>query len=198
MKSPIAKEIPELNYLLREVEQKYGRRLSTSTDFEALSVVIEREINELLSASTLKRLWGYVTSNPVPRATTLDILSRFLGKRDFISFCNGLKNSPAYESSFFSAKFVPSSSLEKNTTITVGWNPNRVVTLRYLGDFKYRVIKSENSHLEVDDEFELASFILGYPLYIQRILRKGAYTPSYIAGASDGLTVLNIENPSEK
>ncbi len=53
--------IPEIALLLEEVEKKYGRKVSTSTDFESLSVVIEHEIGEYLSSSTLKRLWGYVT-----------------------------------------------------------------------------------------------------------------------------------------
>ena len=44
----MGKQIPELNYLLKEVERHYGRRLATSTDFEALSVLIEREINEMI------------------------------------------------------------------------------------------------------------------------------------------------------
>ena len=34
-------KIPELNYLLKKVEQRYGRRISTSTDFEALSACLE-------------------------------------------------------------------------------------------------------------------------------------------------------------
>ncbi len=39
----MAKIVPELNYLLAEVEKRYGRRLSTSADFEALSVVVAHE-----------------------------------------------------------------------------------------------------------------------------------------------------------
>ena len=73
------KLIPELNYLLTQVEKHYGRRVATATDFEALSVFIEHETGELLSASTLKRLWGYVSSRPSPRKDTLDILCRFIG-----------------------------------------------------------------------------------------------------------------------
>ena len=61
------KEIPELTSLLKSVENAYGRRVATTTDFESLSVVIEHEIGELLSASTLKRLWGYVGDRRTPR-----------------------------------------------------------------------------------------------------------------------------------
>lgn len=93
-------KIPELNYLLKKVEQRYGRRISTSTDFEALSVAIDHKTGELVSASTLKRLWGYVSMRPTPRISTLDILSRYLGTRDFQTFCKNLKNSSSYQSTF--------------------------------------------------------------------------------------------------
>lgn len=189
----MGKQIPELNYLLSEVEKHYGRRLATSTDFEALSVLIERETNDMLSSSTLKRMWGYVTAHPVPRIATLDILSRYIGHRDFRTFCNSLKDTAEYESSFFSAKIVEVASLSVGAKVHIGWNPNRVVTLEYLGDFRFRVAANENSHLMVGDEFTVTSFMLEYPLYIPSILRNGENTPSYIAGQSSGLTFIEVE-----
>jgi hypothetical protein len=39
--------IPEISFLLKEVERKYGREVHTSTDFESLSVVIERDMSQL-------------------------------------------------------------------------------------------------------------------------------------------------------
>ena len=71
--------IPELSYLLQVVEKTYGRKLYTTTDFESLSIIIENKIGELISSSTLKRLYGYVSMKPVPRKSTLDVLSRFIG-----------------------------------------------------------------------------------------------------------------------
>ena len=38
--------IPELTYLLSEVERKYNRRIATTNDFESLSVVIEHYTGE--------------------------------------------------------------------------------------------------------------------------------------------------------
>ena len=83
----MSKNIPELTFLLAEVEKKYNRRIATTTDFESLSVVIEHTTGELLSSSTLKRLWGYVSLNPTPRISTLDILSRFTGHGVDNRFC---------------------------------------------------------------------------------------------------------------
>lgn len=186
----MSKEIPELKYLLSEVEKRYGRGVNTTTDFEALSVVIEHDINERLSSSTLKRLWGYVSNNSSPSLTTLNILSRYVGTRDFRAFCEDLMKWDLQESGFFTTSCILTSGLEKGARIRIGWNPDRLVLLEYQGDFLFRVLQNLNSSLQEGDEFEASSFFLGYPLYIPRILRDGDYTPSYIAGSVNGLTTL--------
>lgn len=185
--------MPELAYLLEEVEKKYGRRIATTTDFESLSVVIEHQIGELLSSSTLKRLWGYVSLNPTPRVATLDILSRFVGQKNFKAFCESLKDSKAFVSTFFTAKYQTVAELASGVSVTVGWAPNRLVRLNYLGDFQFEVVSSENSQLLQGDRFELSEIIVGYPLYISRILRDGEYTPSYVAGQQGGINLLKVE-----
>ena len=187
------KNIPELSYLLSEVEREYGRRVATTTDFESLSVVIEHQTGELLSASTLKRLWGYVSLNPTPRISTLDILSRFTGHRDFKAFCHNLTESKIYSSTFFSSRYLAVSDLAENAKVVVGWDPDRLVEMRYLGDFTFEIEKSVNSKLKIGDRFELSDIILGYPLFITRILRDGEYTPAYVAGQGGGINLLNIE-----
>lgn len=184
--------IPELNYLLQLVERQYGRKLTTTTDFEFLSVIIEKETGELLSSSTLKRLYGYVTMKPVPRKATLDILSKYVGKRNYENFCTALKENPVFNSTFFSSKVVYSSELEISQELRIGWMPDRVVLLKYLGDNLYEVVESRNSKLLCGDRFEVVSFMLGYPLYIPRILRGGEYTPAYMAGIQGGLNLLEI------
>jgi hypothetical protein len=68
-----------------------------------------------------------------------------------------------------------------------------LVRLKYLGDFQFEVISSENSQLLPGDRFELSEIIIGYPLYISRILRDGEYTPSYVAGCNKGISHMKIE-----
>ena len=179
--------IPELNYILRQVEKKLGRELCTSSDFEALSIIIEKENGELLSSSTLKRLYGYVSMKPIPRKTTLDILSRYLGYRNFSEFVQNLKNNSEFSSQFFSNESLHSDQLQKGDELRIGWDPDRVVRLRHLGGGEYEVIESINSQLCAGDRFFQAHFLPGYPMYVSRILRNGEYTPSYIAGRQGGL-----------
>ena len=194
----ITRDMPELAYLLDEVEQKYGRRIATTTDFESLSVVIEHQIGEMLSSSTLKRLWGYVSLNPTPRIATLDILSRYIGHKNFKAFCESLKESKAFVSTFFTSKYQTVSELTPGVMVTIGWAPNRAVNLNYLGEFQFEVLSSENSQLLPGDRFELSEIIVGYPLYISRILRDGEYTPSYVAGRQRGISIMKVEMPGCK
>lgn len=186
------KEIPELQYLLELVEKQYGRKLSTTTDFESLSVIIEKATGDLLSSSTLKRLYGYVSLNTVPRKTTLDILSRFIGNRDYETFRISLSNDPQFSSRFFSAKTVTTSELKAGDRLRIGWPANRIVTLNYLGDDLFEVETSVNASLVKGDRFRQVSFMKGYPLYLSRILRNGDYTPAYVAGMNSGLNLIEI------
>ena len=83
--------------------------------------------------------------------------------------------------------------LKPDTIVHIGWAPNRLVKMKYIGNHQFEVISSENSQLREGDLFELSEIIVGYPLFISRILRNGAYTPSYVAGQIDGINLLKVE-----
>ena len=188
----MSKNIPELNSLLTEVENKFGKRIATSTDFEYLSADIESTSGEQISASTLKRLWGYVNSNPIPRNTTLDILSHYIGERNFKEFCINLKKKANVESGHFASKYIAVSEIAVGQKLLIGWKPDRLVKIEYSGDFTFKILSSENSQLQVGDEFEATAFSLGFPLYIPFVLRGSEKLPSYIAGSFNGLTTLEL------
>ncbi len=58
-----------------------------SQDFETLSGEIFKKTGVLLSASTLKRIWGKVKYNSTPNLATLDALARFVDFPNWRSFC---------------------------------------------------------------------------------------------------------------
>ena len=93
---------------------------------------------------------------------------------------------------YLSTRFVVSDELDEGDTVVVGWAPNRLVRLLYLGNSAYRVISSENAKLREGDEFTASQFMLGYPLFVDRIMRAGEYTPSYVAGKIEGLNYLEV------
>ena len=140
----------------------------------------------------IEKAVGICNPEANPRISTLNVLSRYIGKRDFNAFQQSIMSDGHYVSNFFSVKKVCTSDLKKGAEVLIGWAPNRLVTLRYDGDGNYTVIKSENSKLLEGDKFQAESFMVGYPLYIPRIMRNGEYTLSYIAGTQEGLNRADI------
>ena len=84
---------PEIEFLLEKVAQAFGGAVATSKDFESLSAKIEEQTGQIVSTSTLKRLYGYMSLKPKPRMATLDILSKFVGRSGFRDLCLELQES---------------------------------------------------------------------------------------------------------
>lgn len=183
---------PEIKELIHNVESRYGKRLNTSTDFDEFSLYLEKNNFGTISPSTLKRLWGYVNDIRRPRISTLDTLSIFLGHETFEAFVKDMKTSFKYNSSFFSANQVVSADLSEGTELMIGWAPDRLLRLRYLGDSFYEVTESVNSKIEVGDRFMTGCFFKEIPLYLPYILREGEQTSPFIAGRNGGLSCLKI------
>lgn len=184
---------PEIVELRKIVEEKYNNPLRTTTDFEKFTAKLEKESGEQISTATMKRLWDYVNDQHKPRESTLDILARYVGHKDYKRFCAWLKTTPCYASSFFQADQLMSSNLKPDQKITIGWSPNRIVKLLYLGESTYEVLSSENSKMQPGDRFLCGSFIKGTPLYISTLERDGQQTPPYVAGRNGGLTIIQPE-----
>ena len=81
--------------LKKEVLRKFGRTVEAAADFDALSAAIRQSISETLSSSTLKRVFGYVKYDAEPSATTLSILSRYVGYAGWSDFCRNFQLSEA-------------------------------------------------------------------------------------------------------
>ena len=183
---------PEIEELKSLVEQRYGKILGTTTDFEEFSFYLEKEVDKKISASTLKRLYGYVGDDHKPRIVTLDILANYIGHKNYMAFCQWLKTSTKYNSSFFKANQLVSSDLTKGAQIAIGWSPNRILQLRYLGNSTYEIEHAENSKLQKGDKFVTGCFIKEQPLFLPYIERGGERTASFVAGRNGGLTMINI------
>ena len=182
---------PYIQYLLSEVEKYHKRPIKTTMHFEALSTIIEHQIGERLSASTLKRMWGYVSDKRDPRPYTLDVLSIYIGYRDFAQFCEKVDELQPNNSCFFETFSIASADLMQGDKLEIAWNPNRYLVLEYKDSNRYTIIESQNSKLLVGDEFTVISFMLGYPLHIPNIMRNNEILPSFVAGTNGGLTILS-------
>lgn len=188
---------PEIVELLALVEQKYHKKLQTTTDFDEFSFHFKQQTEENISTSTLKRLWGYVNDSHTPRQHTLNLLAKYIGHEDFNQFRLWLKSSEVYNSSFFSTKQLQTKELTPGQEIEIGWSPNRYLRLRYQGESEYLITEAVQSKLQTGDRFEATTFLMGEPLFLPYILRNGNRTSPFIAGRNGGLTLINQINYEE-
>ena len=188
----VSVNIPEITALRGCVEAAYGHPLQTHNAFIALVDAIDATLHEHLSESTLERLWGYSTREAgAISLRTLDVLSRYVGKASWKDFCQALKASSPVESEEFSGESVVSMRLEPGTRLQLGWLPDRLVTVTYIGQNRFVVEESLNSSLKPGDSFECLQLQVGRPLYLDRFRRAGSQVEArYVAGERNGLTLV--------
>ena len=190
----VSVNIPEITVLRSRVEEQYGKPLETHNCFISLVGAIEAEVREHVSESTLERMWGYSTrGTDAISLRTLNVLSRYVGSSSWKGFCSDLKLSSQVESEEFSGDSIVSSTLVAGNRLNLGWLPDRLITVEYLGMNRFVVIESINSSLQPGDSFECIQIQVGRPLYLDRFRREGADGEArYVAGERNGLTLVRI------
>ena len=184
---PMNKNAPEILALRMDVEQEVKRLIRTPYDFEFLAGVVWERLHENISPTTLKRLWGYIDGADTTRRTTLCLLAQFLGFADWEAYLADLATRTDVESEAFAGEGLNIDDLQVGDQIEVTWLPNRRCVFRYEGDAHFLITAAENAKLHVGDRFETACFILGKPLYIDRLIRGDQPPTAYVAGAKNGL-----------
>jgi len=171
--------------LCRAVEKAAGRKMLTPRDFSWLEEQVKSRTGVAVSASTLKRVWGYVKTVE-PRPVTLDALARYVGFSDYAAFCErGVKA----QSSLVVSKKVDSASMVEGEQLRIRWQPDRVCTVECLGGGRFRVVEAVNTKLSVGDTFRCHLFIEHEPLFIDQLFHDGSGPLAYVAGRENGIII---------
>lgn len=181
--------------LLRQlVEESADHRIETSNDFIFLSGEIQGRLNENLSVSTLKRLWGYVDGYASVRPSTLDILARFVGFPDWETFVSDYCEVEGVQSSHrVKSETLYAENLPVGTQVEFFWNPNRRCVAAFQGDQRFVVLTSENAKLKQGDVFLCDRFTLHEPLFVH-IPEPNGENALFVMGKKGGLTKIAITN----
>lgn len=81
--------------------------MRTPKDFDFLSHCIFEECHQMVSPSTLKRIWGYVQSDSTPRSSSLTPLAQYIGYtdwEDYVSQQEAAPSTPAAKSSWLTPR----------------------------------------------------------------------------------------------
>ena len=185
--------------LRRDIEDKFNHSFKSASDFDRLEALIKNhsDSHDTLNASTLKRIWGYSKSSSAPRRTTLTILAKVLGSRDWESYVEKKKVDEQIESGFIQNRVVNISDIVPGDTISFKWNPDRTILLRCIDNELFEVAKQENSSLRPGDRFRILYIREGYPLYCKNVIRNQSNLGDYIAGEKTGILDLKYQPKSE-
>ena len=127
--------------LCKEIETALHRQMKTPKDFDFLKERIYERLNILVSSTTLKRIWGYLDEGVTPREKTLDVLTQFLGYRDWEEYTQHANNPKESQSSpVMNRKISVKEDLALGDSIRLTWQPDRVCDIEYLGDLTFKVI----------------------------------------------------------
>ncbi len=88
-----------INRLKKNIELKFGKKISYQKDCKELSDNVLRETGEQLSSSTLRRFFGFLSTNSQPARVTLDILSVYCGFKSWEHFKKMNQDSGSHDSS---------------------------------------------------------------------------------------------------
>lgn len=174
--------------LFAAIEQAAGYKASTTKGFIRLSFDIKLRTGQNVSASTLKRLYGYVSGQIAPRAHTLDVLSSFAGYSSFDAFIHANSEGDKIESGFVTTNVLYSKDLSPNDIIRLAWHPNRVCVCRHKGDGQFEVIRSEQTRLVTGTTFTCSLFIAGETLFLDQVAFPDSTTTfAYKVGIENGI-----------
>ena len=173
-----------------DLEMRFYRTFKTPADFKLLSLNIRKETGDVVSESTLQRIWGYSTSRTRPRLSTLTTLARCLGFIDWDAYVQSVLRESHAESNFLNKGLLYTSTMRPSDQVRIAWMPDRSATLVYLGDLRFRVVETLNSKLRPDDTALIRFFRKGSALTCMDVCRADEPLGNYIAGEKNGLTEL--------
>lgn len=169
------------------VEESVSRKMKTPADFQFLTGIIQERCKETLGVTTLKRIWGYVDGYDTTRYSTLSVLARCVGFRDWDDFLEN-RNLTGESSSPLLGRTLFPKEIPTEGRIRISWAPDRRVVLQHLGEGNFKVLESENSKLKPEDTFHCTCFIIGEPLYLDNFVRGDNAPTLFVVGNKGGLT----------
>ena len=178
-----------MEQILREmIERMVGRKMLVPRDFVWLSEKVLERTQQRVSASTLRRFWGYVNEGVTASKFTKNVLAIFLGYADFEDFVL-LQGAGEQQSQMVMGREISCDDLYEGQLLKLSWLPDRTCIIRYQGNGSFKVVSSENTRLAKDDTFECHHFINHEPAYLHAWKHGDDEPVTYAIGKKNGIIV---------
>ena len=173
--------------LCEAVEKTINLKMRTPKDFDYLREQIYQKLSVLISQTTLKRIWGYITEDSTPRDSSLTVLAQFAGFPDYETFCAEITDDDPPSAPILGMR-LPVEELSVGDRIIPRWDPLRVCVIESMGHSAFRVISSEKTRLQPDDTFSCSTIIEGEPMYLDNLVQGDHLPVGYVCGKKGGIS----------
>lgn len=174
--------------LLVDIESALHRQLTAPSDFDDLADRIFRRRGIVISAMTLKRLWGYLPYHHTPRRATLDILAQFIGYDSFDDYCrNSLLPEEQQSAPILNRRLSVKNDVRVGDRLCVSWKPDRKIEIIYRGNLHFDVVFAENTRIKAGDSFDCGLIIEDEPLFVDNLALEGREPVAYVCGKKHGV-----------
>lgn len=193
MPTRISLSHPVLPQLRKAVENTFGHNLQSQSNIWDFIEVIHHQLNE----DTIRRLWGQrKDAYTTVRRSTLDILSQYVGTKDWDDFVQTYQNAAGVESDLHThTQRIGIEELEIGDRVEFTWLPDRECIAEYSGNAIFRIIMVKNSQgLACGDTFLCRVFVVGEILLLDQLTRSGSVLGCYRVGISGGLSSVRLLN----
>lgn len=183
----------------QKIEERYKQKVLYSRDCDALSAHISETCKSQISASTLKRLWGFIKNSKEtrPREWTLDLLGNYCG---YPGGWSDLQNELAGNTQKKKTRIesVNCLLLKPGATIQVRLGRFVFVEFRCEGRGRFLVTMANKAILFLNDQVEIEYIKLDHPILIKRLTRNGITSADLIVGDITGVTEIVPNEGIEK
>ena len=189
----VESSLPQIAALRKKIEGVFGKPIITHNDFVVLASVIRETTRKPISETTLERVWNYSTRGYDNISHyTLNLLSEYVGSYDWKNFCNELKKENVSDSDMFDDPVLFSKDLQAGTRIKLGWMPDRVCLIKYLGNNRFIAEECHNATMKEGDTFSCLEFRMNHPAVMTDFQSADSNVKgeTYVAGIKEGITLL--------
>jgi hypothetical protein len=176
-----------LSKLIKDkIHTKFGQTVRYPKDCNGLAEHISTACKTKISASTMKRLYGFVKgSSQEPRIYTLDIISSYLGYKGWEQLVQSLDNSGERETKEIE-KLKPE-QIGKGQSVILSYEPGKKIEIQRQGN-AFLIICSNDRKIIFSDEVKFGVVELHYPLTFASLIRKGENLGKLQIASVSGIT----------
>lgn len=154
----------------QKIEERLGQAVRYPKDCDQLASNISEVCQATLSASTLRRLMGFVNGMNEPRLYTLDVIAEYLGHKGWDELLASFE--PACGEHEPVIEKLDPDQLKNGQVIRLTYGPAKVIDIRKVGGM-LQVLTSNEKRVMVNDEVRFKLLELHYPLTLTHHFRQG-------------------------